>query len=72
MTEIFLALAVLACPLGMGAMMWFMMRGSKHSGGQSAPAAEAVTEAELHLLREEVNQLRAEQKAATPAEQTGR
>ncbi len=29
MSEIFYGLALLACPVAMGAMMWFMMRGRK-------------------------------------------
>ncbi len=57
--ESFYALAVLACPVGMGLMMWFMMRGGK----QPAPAANAqpAADAELTVLRAEVDQLRAEQ-----------
>ena len=34
-----LALCALACPLGMGAMMWFMARGSRSSKAQSPSPA---------------------------------
>ncbi len=57
MSEALYALALLACPVGMGLMMWFMMRGSK-----APPTLAAPTEAaELTKLRAEVDQLRAGQ-----------
>lgn len=56
MTELLYTLALLACPLGMGAMMWFMMRGGKRSQA-SAPVAEAE---ELRRLRAELDELREE------------
>ncbi|MHA7156189.1 hypothetical protein [Arthrobacter sp. TMN-50] len=57
MSEALYALALLACPVGMGLIMWFMMRGSK-----SSPAQEkSLDEAELVKLRAEVDQLRAGQ-----------
>ena len=67
MSELLLGLAVLACPLGMGAMMWFMMRGmgNNQAAPASAPVSDPVAEAELQLLRREVDQLRAAQQASS-------
>jgi hypothetical protein len=58
MSELLYPLALLACPVGMGLMMWFMMRGKKDHA--EAPAAP-ITDAELIRLRSEVDQLRAAQ-----------
>lgn len=57
MSEALYALALLACPVGMGLMMWFMMRGSKGTSAQPDPTDEAGP-AELAKLRAEVDQLR--------------
>ena len=57
MSELFYGLALLACPVGMGAMMWIMMRGSK-----SAPAPQQDTSGELTRMRAEIDQLRAAQR----------
>ena len=65
MTEVFYGLALLACPLGMGAMMWIMMRGGHGRG--SAPSVPESSE--LAQLRAQVEQLRAEQqgeRSSTP------
>ena len=45
--------------------LWFMMRGTGNSQAApaSAPAGDPVAEAELQLLRREVDQLRAAQQA---------
>ncbi len=59
MAEALYALALLACPVGMGVMMWLMMRGGKHS---APPAQPHVHDAALVALRAEVDQLRAEQR----------
>ncbi len=56
MSELFYGLALLACPVGMGAMMWMMMRG----GSRSAPEQDAS--AELTRMRAEIDQLRAAQR----------
>ncbi|WP_207957517.1 DUF2933 domain-containing protein [Streptomyces sp. YIM 98790] len=66
--DAFYALAVLACPLGMGLMMWFMMKGNRPQGGTPAPHAGAAGHAgfttdprrkEVEALRAEVDSLRA-------------
>lgn len=57
-------LAALACPLGMGAMMWMMMRGGKNrppgAGQWSPPDPRTGDEGELVRLRAEIDQLKAE------------
>jgi hypothetical protein len=61
MSQIFYSLAVLACPVGMGAMMFFMMRGGKR---QPAPNSAqslgqvSLQEAELIRMRAEIDELR--------------
>jgi flagellar basal body-associated protein FliL len=68
-------LPALGCPVGMGAMMWFMM---KRPGGQQAPQPGqqapqpgqlTAQDAELAGLRAEVDQLLAAQRL--PAEDRG-
>lgn len=60
MAELLYPLALLACPLGMGAMMWMMMRGSKSTGTVAAASTSSSAD-ELTRLRAEVDQLRAGQ-----------
>lgn len=59
MFELLRSLAILACPAGMGLMMWFMMRGQ---GKQTATQNPPSTDAELAGLRAEIDQLRAAQR----------
>ncbi len=56
MPESLYALALLACPVGMGAMMWMMMRGNK------TPPAEdnSHEQAELTALQAQIDQLQAQ------------
>lgn len=63
MSQALYTLALLACPVGMGLMMWFMMRGKKHGNEGNAPSSPSLTpDAELTKLRAEVDQLRASQR----------
>jgi hypothetical protein len=61
---LFYSLAILACPVGMGAMMWLMMRGGRqgHQMSQSSnptePPIDFERETELARLRDEINELR--------------
>ncbi|TFD81590.1 hypothetical protein [Cryobacterium fucosi] len=69
MSTVFYTLALLACPVGMGLMMWFMMRG-KHKDGAAAPLSPDDA-AELTRLRAEADQLRESPKDRHPAPATG-
>ena len=60
MPQIFYSLAVLACPVGMGLMMWVMMRGGKQSAPPQATPPDSG--AELARLRAEIDQLQAAQR----------
>ena len=53
METVLLGAAVLACPVGMGAMMWFMARGMRKKKEEHPPAS-------VETLREEHGRLGAE------------
>lgn len=67
MTQLFYSLALLACPVGMGVMMWFMMRGGNKQDTATPPAP--AQRDELARLQTEIDQLRAAQAVPRP-EQT--
>lgn len=54
MESVLLSLLLLACPVGMGAMMWFMMRGQKKQG---APTSVTDLRAEKARLTQEIDDL---------------
>lgn len=68
MQSLLLGLAALACPVGMGLMMWMMARGKRTSAddgdGQQQNGQEQVAQ-----LRAEIEQLKADR--ATPRAQGG-
>ncbi|UGY91005.1 hypothetical protein [Streptomyces gobiensis] len=84
--DAFYALAVLACPLGMGAMMWFMMKAGRQPA--SAPDSQGKTtdragfdtdprQQEVTALRGELADLRAKldkqpEQSQAPAEERTR
>lgn len=55
MQQVLWAIAVLACPVGMGLMMWLMMRGQRKGPGETGTSEEQVAQ-----LRAEVERLKAE------------
>ncbi|WP_328690209.1 hypothetical protein OHA74_13635 [Streptomyces phaeochromogenes] len=64
MENLLYVLPALACPVGMGLMMWFMMRPKR--GAQTAPNADRQ---ELTRLRKEIDALRSEQTSQEAAPQ---
>lgn len=62
MQTLFLGVAVLACPVGMGLMMWLMMRGGKNRGGGD-PGGQQVAQ-----LRAEIDELKADRAARAATE----
>ena len=63
------ALVLLACPLGMGAMMWMMMR------KQDAPSGTEDTQgkqAELAALQAQIDQLQAQQRDTSRTDNSSR
>ncbi|KQQ80944.1 hypothetical protein [Arthrobacter sp. Leaf137] len=54
MEQFLLFLPAIFCPVGMGLLMWLMMRGGKNNGGGTA----AEKEAELADLRAQLEALR--------------
>ena len=62
MESLFLGVAALACPVGMGVMMWLMMRGQRHDhGAQDGPVAQDdQAMAQVQQLRAEIEQLKAD------------
>ncbi|WP_322753228.1 hypothetical protein [Frankia sp. Cas3] len=65
MDAVLYALPALACPVGMGAMMWLMMRGKSNRPSQTPLAGTGQAdprETELAALREEIQHLRGTQR----------
>lgn len=65
--SVLLSLAVLACPVGMGLMMWMMMRGQRRDDPSAVSPLVDVGEdiPQLRELRAEIEQLKAD-RAARP------
>lgn len=55
MEGLFLTLGLLACPVGMGLMMWFMGKGMKKSNAEAPAQPKSVEQ-----MREEQHRLEAE------------
>ncbi|MCP3818812.1 hypothetical protein NLX86_12040 [Streptomyces sp. A3M-1-3] len=64
MSELIKLVPLLACPLGMGALMWFMMRAGRKStdapstGPKTAASGTDPRQQELAVLRQQVDDLK--------------
>ncbi|MDI9938915.1 hypothetical protein QM806_26365 [Rhodococcus sp. IEGM 1351] len=59
MQQLLWGFAILACPIGMGLMMWMMMRHGKGSPEVGTGGADETAQ-QLRQMREELDALRAE------------
>jgi hypothetical protein len=57
MQSLLLGVAVLACPVGMGLMMWMMMRGQSKD---TAASEDRGSQQEVQALLAEIEQLKAQ------------
>lgn len=65
MPESLYPLLLLACPIGMGLMMWIMMRSQTQQPRDNAQ--DAATRAELDQLRTQVQRLQSQDTETSPA-----
>jgi hypothetical protein len=69
MEALLYGVAVLACPIGMGLMMWMMMRGQRRdTSGLTVSSAPTDRAAEIDALRGEIAQLKAGRAARSTGE----
>ena len=61
MDKLLYLLPILACPIMMGAMMWFMMRGNNTTATATPVQPDPNTQEEIAVLRAEIATLRAAQ-----------
>lgn len=65
MSTVFYTLAVLACPVAMGLMMFMMMRGQNRGSTDQQPGGSA-DRGEVEALRAEIEALKADRATHTP------
>jgi len=57
MEAVLFGVAALACPVGMGAMMWFMARGMKSHKDEPSPASVGTLREEHRRLGDEIEHM---------------
>ncbi len=68
MESVLLGVAALACPVGMGAMMWFMAKGMRKDGGdRQQPVATSLEQLreEHERLGEQIERMQGSERTAT-------